>query len=140
MKPSAVEGRKDEYVDRMLDVSREGLWSNWINFFLDVIETSARSATATISRLESLRADFRDRISQSGGSARYATVADALFASPVTTIPKVASLIGVTYPAAQNAVRRLIDLRILTEVDQTSQPKRYISWPVIEASERGSPE
>lgn len=134
----AVEGRKDEYVDRMLAVSREGLWSDWINFFLEVIEISARSTIETISRLEALRADFRDRIAKSGGSARYATVADALFASPVTTIPQVASLTGVSYPAAQNAVRRLVDLQILTEVDGTSQPKRYISWPVLDASERGT--
>lgn len=131
----AIDGRKDEYVDRMLDVSKRGDWANWFCFFLDVVARSARSATSTIDRLEALRRDFQDRIARSGGSARFGVVADSLFVSPVVTIPKVAELMGVTYPAAQNAVKRLTEQEILVPIEGRGQPRRFISWAVIDASE-----
>lgn len=135
----AVEGRKDDYVDLMLGVSREGAWTAWIEFFLDMVVASCRSASVTISRLERMRREFHQKISDGKGSARYMTLADALFVSPVTTIPKVADLLSVTYPAAKNAVERLVDLGILDEVSGRSNPKRFISWPIVDISE-GRPE
>ena len=135
----AIDGQKDVYVDHMLEVSRSGAWTPWLRFFLDVVARSARGATRTIDRLESLRKDFADRISSAGGSARYITVADRLFSTPVITIPRVATIMGVTYPAAQNAVRRLVELGILEELEGSSQPRRFIAWKVIEASEAESP-
>ena len=135
----AIDGRKDEYVDRMLAVSKEGDWTGWLLFFLEVVTNAARSATRTIDRLDTLRRSFNERISQAGGSARYATAAEGLFATPVTTVRRIADLLGVSYPAAQNTVRRLADLGILEEVKGSGQPRRYICWAVIEASEHESP-
>lgn len=135
----AVEGRKDDYVDLMLAVSREGAWTSWITFFLEMIVASCRSASSTITKLERMRRDFHQRIADGKGSARYMTVVDELFVSPVTTIPKVADLLSVTYPAAKNAVERLVDLGILDEVSGLSNPKRFISWPIVDLSE-GRPE
>ena len=135
----AVEGRKDDYVDLMLAVSRDGAWTAWIRFFLEMIVASCRSASLTITRLERMRRDFHHKIADGKGSARYMTLADELFVSPVTTIPKVADLLSVTYPAAKNAVERLIALGILDEVSGRSNPKRFISWPIVDVSE-GRPE
>ena len=131
----AIDGHKDRYVDHMLDVSRNGDWTNWLRFFLEIVANSARNATRTIDRLDALRRDYANRISQSGGSARFTTVAEQLFAKPVISIPQVAQIMGVTYPAAQNAVRRLSELGILEEIPSSTQPKRFVAWEVIHASE-----
>lgn len=131
----AVEGRRKEYGDLMLDVSRRGEWTAWIAFFLELVELSCRSALSTLARLEALRTDFRARLTESGGSARYVTIVDELFLSPVVTIPKLAERLSVTYPAAKNAVERLGDLGILAEFPGYSNPKRFICWPIIDISE-----
>ncbi|MDN2582726.1 Fic family protein [Aquibium sp. ELW1220] len=131
----AVEGRKDDYVDLMLAVSREGAWTDWIAFFLEMVTASCRSASSTIRELEAMRSDFRQRISERRSSARVLTIVDDLFARPVTSIPQIANLLGVTYPAAKSAVDRLVELGILDELQTTSNPRRFICWPIVDLSE-----
>lgn len=130
-----VEGRKDDYVDLMLGVSRDGAWTPWFEFFLDIITLSCRSACRTVAELEALQEDFRTRIAESGGTARDMVLVDRLFASPVVSIPEVAVLLNVTYPSAKAAVERLANLEILRELEETSNPKLFICPPVIEISE-----
>lgn len=130
----SVEGRKDDYVDLMLGVSREGKWTDWISFFLEMVTNSCRSACRTLLDLEALRRDFKERVTTAGGSARDVANLDDLFVSPVVSIPQIAERRGVTYPAAKAAVDRLVSLDILTEIETTSNPKLFISWPVVHLS------
>jgi Fic family protein len=131
----AVEGRKAEYIDLMLQVSRRGDWNAWIIFFLDAVTASCTKSAETIERLLALRLKFRKQIADSGGSARYATVADHLFSSPVISAPEAATLLGVSYPAAQNALARLEKLGILAGLEYTSHPKRFISTAVLDITD-----
>ncbi len=135
----AVEGRKSEYADLMLDVSRSGNWTGWIEFYLDVVRDACRSTLATLGELEALRLRFREQISESGGSARYVTIADELFLTPIITIPRVAERLSITYPAAKNAVERLVQLKILEELPGLSNPKRFVCWQISDLSEGTQP-
>jgi Fic family protein len=131
----SVDGRKDDYVDKMLAVSRDGDWTAWIVFFLEMVTLSCRSAFKTFTELESLRQDYRNRISDSKGSARMMTIVDELFISPVISIPQVAERINVTYPAAKMIVDRLLGLGILAELETTSNPKFFFSKQIVDLSD-----
>lgn len=131
----AVDGRKDDYVDLMLNVSRDGAWTQWIAFFLEMVLASCRSASRTIIELDTLRQDFQQRITDGKGSLRLLTIVDDLFVSPVTTIPRIGQKLFITYPAAKKAVDRLIDFGIIEEIEKTSNPKHFICWPIIDLSE-----
>jgi len=131
----AVEGRKHEYVDAMLDVSKTGNWTGWITFFLQVITSSCNSTIETINDLLQLRDNFRKAVAESGGSARIATITDQLFTRPVVSIPDAARLMGVTYPPAQNAINKLVELEILEELGGSSHPRRYVCWQVVNATD-----
>lgn len=135
----AVEGQKDRYVDTMLAVSRQGRWTDWLIFFLETVTAACTKAAATIGRLLTLRDQFRRQIAESGGSARYAVIADRLFHSPVTSAPEAATSLQVSYPAAQNALARLEKLGIVASLDYTSHPKRYISTPVLDITDPVAP-
>lgn len=131
----AVEGRKEDYVDLMFAVSRDGNWTEWLTFFLEMVTKACNSANQTLSNLNSMRENFRQAVSDIGGSARYLTLIDELFVSPVVSIPDVAEKLSVTYPAAKNAVDRLTEVNILDELGDQSHPKLFISWPIIDLSE-----
>jgi len=131
----AVEGRKDDYVDLMLAVSRDGAWTPWITFFLEMVINACNATSATIAELEIVRQDFRQRILDAAGSARLMTIVDELFVSPVISIPRIAEAVSVTYTAARNMVDRLLELEILDEVDGTSNPKLFICWKIVDLSE-----
>lgn len=131
----AVEGRKDDYVDLMLNVSRAGNWTEWLLFFLEMVIRSCQSASATLIALQNLRDDFHQRIKEDRSSTRFMTIVDELFVTPVISIPQVVKTLSVTYPAAKYAVERLRAFGILEELENTSNPKLFICWPVVDLSE-----
>lgn len=131
----AVAGHKDDYVDLMLGVSRDGDWTAWLLFFLEMVITACEATRLTLHDLETLRQEFRSNIAEVGGSARYMTLVDELFTTPVVSIPDVAQKLSVTYPAAKNAVERMEALGILQPIERSSNPKRFICWRVVGLSE-----
>ena len=131
----SVQGNKEEYVDLMLAVSRNGDWNAWILFFLETVISACNKSAETINRLVTLKNEFRQKISAAGGSARYAAIADRLFTYPVISAPEAASFLNVSYPAAQNALNRLTQLGILQEIEYTSHPKRFICTPVLDITD-----
>jgi Fic family protein len=58
----------------------------------------------------------------------------SLLSSPLTTIPALARQFGVTFPTAQQDVRKLMELGILTESKRQSKPQYYISVEFFQAA------
>lgn len=121
------ERRKDEYIDRLYEVSRSGAWSAWIAFFLDVVAQASRGAITTADSLLALQKEYRTRVGGARRSANLHLIIDLLFRSQVITIPRVAEHLHVTYRAAQHNVETLIRLGIVEEVAATSNPKYFIA-------------
>lgn len=121
------ERRKDEYIDRMYDVSRRGAWNDWIAFFLDVVAESCEATIAAADALLALQADYRARLRDVGRSANLVTILDLLFRYQVVTIPRIAEHLQVQYRSAQLNVDALVRAGILQEVADTSNPKFFIA-------------
>jgi Fic family protein len=126
-----LEGRKDEYVDRMYAVSQTGDWKGWITFFLDMVTQAARSTCATAMRLRGVEQGYRARLQQAGRSANLLGIVDLLFQRPILSIPQIAEHLNVTYPAAQKNVRHLLDAHVLEEMSGTSYPRYFIAREII---------
>lgn len=127
-----LEQRKDEYIDRMYEVSRSGDWTGWIGFFLDVVTDSARRAITVSDRLRLLKQKYRAQLQSQGRSARVLAVVDRLFQNPMITIPQIAQLLNVTYRAAQLSLDHLVAAKILEEVAGRSNPKVFAARELID--------
>ncbi len=125
-----LEQRKDEYIDRMYDVSRHGNWTAWIIFFLDVVADACRNAIDTADALLDLQKVYRARATGAGRSSNLLTIIDYLFKGKIVTIPDVASLLGVTYRAAQRNIETLMQVGILQEFQGVSNPKYFIATEI----------
>jgi Fic family protein len=121
------EQRKDEYIDRLHDVSRHGAWNEWITFFLDVVAESSRSAIITADSLLALQKDFRRRLKEAGRSANLIAITDFLFRSQVVSIPQIAEHLGVQYRSAQLNIESLVRVGILEEIGGTSNPRYFMA-------------
>jgi Fic family protein len=121
------ERRKDEYIDRLYNVSRHGAWNEWVSFFLDVVAEACRKAIDTTDSLLALQKDFRNRLRSAGRSANLITICDQLFRSPIVTIPRIADNLKVQYRSAQLNVESLVRVGILKEIAGTSNPKFFIA-------------
>lgn len=130
------ERRKDEYIDRMYDVSRYGAWNAWITFFLDVVAEASEATISTADALLALQSDYRTRIREVGRSANLVTILDLLFRHQVVTIPRVAEHLNVQYRSAQLNVEALVRAGILEEVAETANPKFFIAREIRDIIDR----
>ncbi|MBY5987393.1 Fic family protein [Roseovarius atlanticus] len=130
-----LEGRKDEYIDLMLAVSTDGAWNEWIAFFLDVVEDSARNSIRVVDRLIDLQSTYRDRITRSTKAANAVGLVDILFDTPLVTVRDVQDAFSVTYRAARNTIDKLIEQGILHEIRRL-HPTVFIAPEIMRVADR----
>ena len=126
------ERHKDEYINRLFMVSANGEWDRWIEFCLTGVVEQSIDAIGRIDKLVALRARYTKLIGESGGSARLHRILDKLFGGPVTTVPQVKALTGVSYPTALSDIKRLVDIKILREGSQAAYPKYFFAPEILE--------
>lgn len=125
------ERRKQEYYDRLLAVSLEGKWEEWIAYFLDGVASQAHDAADRARRLAGMRDFFVDRITRAKGSATLFQLVDEIVSRPVITVPRAAELTGLSYQGAQFNIARLIELGILTKARRKQRPQPFYAKDVI---------
>lgn len=132
------ERHRQEYMDRLLAVSTQNEWAEWLLFFLEGVRAQAVEANKTAKKLSDLKNSWREEIqSQPRSSALQLALIDALFERPVLSIPQAADILDVSYQSAKNNVERLRDAEanILTEIPDT-YPQLFASMPILTELER----
>jgi len=123
---------RQEYYELLLGVSERGAWRDWILFFLRGVAEQAQDAIARARRLQDLREEWRRRLSQARTSALTLRLVDALFESPVLTIPQAKEHLRVdTYHTARDTVEKLVDAGILYLAEETRRGKTYWAPEIV---------
>lgn len=130
-----LEHRKDEYIDLMLKVSVEGAWVEWIAFFLDVVEKSARASIDVIDRLLQLQETYRERVTLATKAANAVSLVDKLFDAPIVRVRDVQDAFNVTYRAARNTIDKLIEQGILIEFGHL-HPTVFIAPEILKVADQ----
>jgi Fic family protein len=114
---------KTEYVRRMRQVSEEGAWQPWLEFFIDGIRQQAVDAVERTKRLRDLRQSYREDY----GSRKTATdrLAMALFEKPYVTTANVEEKLDVTHQTARNAIRNLEESGVLEETTGQARYQKF---------------
>jgi Fic family protein len=112
------EARREQYQDGLGSVSATGDCDGWVRFFAEGIEQSAVDTGTRMSELLDVWNEYRERIRTSGSRGTVLDIADLLIGQPFVTVPMLAKETGRTYQAASNAVVKLTELGILTEVER----------------------
>jgi Fic family protein len=124
---SYIRRNRDEYTDRLLAVSEENAWNEWLSFFLDGIKKQADEAFTRAKLLLRLREQYRETYAGARPSVRR--LIDELFTEPVFTVPRASEMIEASYPTANDAVSMLEDDGILEE--QTGK-ERYQEFQAVD--------
>ena len=106
------EGRRQAYYDALQGVRQRGELDSWLRLFLDGVQTQANDALARAERLSDLRERYRASVQATtrGGANR---LVDLVFEQPVVNSRTVERRLGLSRPAALNALRQLETLGIL---------------------------
>ena len=129
------DSHKDEYLDTLFSVSTQGDWGGWVALCLRATIEEANNALQRIDKLIELKGKYEARPAREPRlPARLQQIVVSLLSSPLTTIPALARQFGVTFPTAQQDVRKLMELGILTESKRQSKPQYYISVEFFQAA------
>lgn len=118
---------KDEYIDRLFQVSTRGDWNSWIALCLRATIEESRNTLLRIDSLLELKREYEELLAKARSPARLQQIVAHLLSAPVTTIPALALQFGITFPTAQADVRRLVKLKILREMQPRSKPMRFVA-------------
>jgi len=118
---------RQAYYDHLQAVRDQGDWENWLAFFLRGIAEVSAQATETARRILVLREQHRALITAHLGRAagNGHRVLEHLYERPIVTVEKVREIIGATYPAANQLVRKLAEHGILSEVTGQKRHRRF---------------
>jgi Fic family protein len=125
------EQHRQEYYDRLLDVSRRGAWNDWLSFFATGVAEQARDANARARRLLDLWQEYRHRAAGLIRSSAVLRLVDELFASPFLTTNRAKDVTEVSFKNAQRMVDRLAGDGILREVTGQRRYRVYCAEEIL---------
>jgi len=125
--------RRSEYYERLQAIRDAGQWEEWLSFFLagvaEVSDQAAQTAREILSLRETLRERITLRLGRSAGNGLRTL--EYLFERPIVRVGEVSDLLALTFPVANELVRRLVELGILTEITGRRRNRRFRFDPYV---------
>jgi Fic family protein len=124
---------RSEYYERLQAVRDAGEWEAWLSFYLRGVAEVSDQAARTAGEILRMREDYRNRITERLGRAagNGHRIMDRLFDRPIVNVATVRKWLGCTYPAANNLVRRLTDIGLLSEITGYARNRRFRFDPYL---------
>ncbi|MEM9293238.1 MAG: Fic family protein [Acidobacteriota bacterium] len=121
------------YYEHLQAVRDRGDWEGWLAFFLRGVAEVSREASDTARRILELRERHRFAITEELGraSGNAHRLLEALYSRPIFTVNDAQDAVGVTYAAANQIVRRLVELGLVTEMTGNARNRRFIYEPYV---------
>ncbi len=134
-----LEERKDQYKDRLLRVSETGDLNPWLQFFFEAVRHQADDAVSRIERIIEIRDRMREQLRLVKARGVVLEIVDDLIGYPVITVSRAAELHGVTYPPANNAIQKLVELGHLTEITGGGYNRIFVCREIMAAVDSPNP-
>lgn len=118
---------RQEYYERLQAVRESGDLEGWLGFFLRGLAEVSVEAAGTARRILEFREQHRSAITEQLGRAagNGHRVLERLYEQPIMSVKDVQALLGTTFAGANQIVRRLTDLGVLSEVTGRSRHRRF---------------
>jgi len=124
------------YYDRLLAVSTDGAWAEWVRFFLNGVAAQSHDAVSRARQLQELRSRWREGFQHARSSALLLTLVDSLFVSPILTVKQAQETLDVSDMTARAAVAKLVEASVLSEVGAKRRGRMYAAAEVLDVLDR----
>lgn len=135
-----LEVRRREYQDRLLAVSQTGDYDRWVRFFVEALRVQADDTLTRVEQLLAYQDHIRSLIRETPLRGVAAQIAEDLVGQPIVTPTWASRIHRVTYPAANAAVGRLVEVGLLKEMTGRNYDRVFAAAEILDILERqGSP-
>ena len=118
---------RDAYYELLQRVRTDGVWEEWLEFFLEGVIEVADSATQTTTEIVQLIERDRHKLHDLGrGSAAALRVHDFVARYVLMSVPRAAVQLELSQPTVYKAVARLQEVGILREVTGRQRGRLYV--------------
>ena len=130
------EAQRREYYTRLLDVSKNGAWEEWLLFFLTGVSTQAVNDAVRLESLLSLRVDYLERVRVGRRQERLEQVLDLIFQRPILNVRQVEAALGIPYMTAERCIERLEKTGILREITGKARNRIFRADEILAVIEK----
>ncbi len=127
------ERTRPEYYQALRGVSHEGLWEQWVMYFLRGVTEECERLLVVAKRLNALREGTRERLLTRRVSGTVLHLVDTLLDNPYTDRQLAASKLGVTPRTAGAAITILEHIGLLERVAGPVRGQRFRAPEIIDA-------
>lgn len=130
---------QQEYYDRLAGVQLREEWQPWIQFFATAVEESVKESIQTASALENLLRNWEARIAELHVRSDSAVnkLPQLLIGRPVVTARQVEAELGISFPAANNALVKLAEIALLTIPYEQQRNRTFVAHEAIDILNSG---
>jgi Fic family protein len=133
------ERHRQEYYDRLLEVSQRGAWRQWLEFFLQAVVKQSDDAVRRARCLLDLHRTYYQTSLGKRLPPTAVELVELIFVKPVLNTRVVQEYLKVTFPAAQKAIKALMEEGILAEITGGKRNKAYAAKKILEILEEETP-
>ncbi|MGI3899783.1 MAG: Fic family protein [Janthinobacterium lividum] len=128
-----LDQRRDEYIDRMRDVSATGDWTDWIIFFLEALEAQANENLEKAEKIRNLYEEMKGVLRIALSSQWSTNALDFLFTRPVFRNNVFTSRSGIPQATAFRFTRTLTEKGLLSPITSAAgrRPALYAFEPLL---------
>lgn len=133
-----LKNNQQDYYDMLAGVQLKEQWRPWIQFFATAVEESAKESIQTANALDSLLQQWEEQITTlriRSDSAVY-KLPKLLISRPVVTARQVETELGISFPAANNALAKLEEMEIVTVPHEQQRNRTFVAHEAIEILNR----
>ncbi len=115
-----LEAHRDIYYARLQNISRQGDWNGWIEFFLNAVAVQAQENSHRVNAIMKLYENIKTRIHEITRSQYVIQLLDALFNRPIFMTTDLIREVGIHKPTMMGLLRQLKEHGILRELRPAS--------------------
>jgi Fic family protein len=129
-----LEEHKDDYIDRMREVSANQEWTAWCEFFLEAIAAQATKNLEVAENIRNLYEEMKHVFGDALSSKWNLQALDFVFTNPVFRNNKFTNQSGIPAATAHRFVKVLIERELITTLDEASgrRPALYSFEPLLQ--------
>ena len=128
------EATREEYYARLLAVTENGEWGEWLAYFLAGVAHQAEDAIDRTQRIDDLLRRWREQLFKAPSKLPEKTI-DLLVENPFWTVSKLAARLGVAFTTAQRALDRLESAGIVELASETKRNRAYCARAILDILE-----
>jgi Fic family protein len=129
-----------EYYELLQKVRTDGIWEEWVRFFLEGVRETATQATGAARRALALFESDERRIHglDTGRIPNFLRLHHYIRRNPVMTISKAATQLSLTFATVSKGVQALVSLGILEEITNKNRDRQYVYRAYLNLLDEGT--